>query len=81
MRSGAILLEPLLLDIGIDGLELLPEGLQATARTDRSSQTDRSTCRIDSTERAVGVGGLKTNEAYHSKADDGKSGVPVGRGF
>ena len=53
MRSGAILLEPLLLDIGTDGLELLPEGLQATARTDRSSQTDRSTCRMDSTERAV----------------------------
>ena len=53
MRSCAILLEPLLLDIGTDGLELLPEGLQATARTDRSSQTDRSACRIDSTERAL----------------------------
>ena len=33
MRSGAILLEPLLLDIGTDGLELLPEGLQGD-RTD-----------------------------------------------
>ena len=52
MRSGAILREPLLLEIGTDGLELL-SGLQATARTDRSSQTDHSTCRMDSTERAV----------------------------
>ena len=46
IRSGAILLEPLLLDIGTDGLAaILPEGLQATF-SDGPLLTDRSTCRM-----------------------------------